>query len=144
MISQLKNTKGFTLIELMIVVAIVGILAAVGLPAYQDYTIRAQVTEGLTLADGLKAPVTEYFQNTGAWPANNAAANAAVANTIKGKYVTQVAIVSNAITATFGGDANTNLANSTITLTATDNGGSISWACTSTADTKYLPKSCQP
>ena len=68
--------KGFTLIELMIVVAIIGILAAIAIPAYQDYTIRAQVTEGLNLAGAVKAAVAETSRSTGAWPANNAAASA--------------------------------------------------------------------
>ncbi|EMT5257092.1 pilin [Neisseria gonorrhoeae] len=63
--------KGFTLIELMIVIAIVGILAAVALPAYQDYTARAQVSEAILLAEGQKSAVTEYYLNNGKWPENN-------------------------------------------------------------------------
>ncbi|HGL9776345.1 TPA: pilin, partial [Neisseria gonorrhoeae] len=63
--------KGFTLIELMIVIAIVGILAAVALPAYQDYTARAQVSEAILLAEGQKSAVTEYYLNHGIWPENN-------------------------------------------------------------------------
>ncbi|ENW2580196.1 pilin [Neisseria gonorrhoeae] len=66
--------KGFTLIELMIVIAIVGILAAVALPAYQDYTARAQVSEAILLAEGQKSAVTEYYLNNGKWPADNGAA----------------------------------------------------------------------
>ncbi|EMU1803947.1 pilin, partial [Neisseria gonorrhoeae] len=77
--------KGFTLIELMIVIAIVGILAAVALPAYQDYTARAQVSEAILLAEGQKSAVTEYYLNNGKWPANNGAAGVASASTIKGK-----------------------------------------------------------
>ena len=69
--------KGFTLIELMIVVAIIGVLAAIAIPAYQDYTIRAQVSEGLTLASGAKAAVSEYYMNHGAWPTDNAVAGLA-------------------------------------------------------------------
>ncbi len=68
---------GFTLIELMIVVAIIGILAAIAIPAYQDYTIRAQVSEGLTLAAGAKTAVSEYFLERGAWPTDNATAGLA-------------------------------------------------------------------
>src|SRR5690606_26320400 len=100
--------KGFTLIELMITVAIVGILAAVALPAYQDYTIRAQVAEGLSLASGAKVVVAEYYANRGDFPADNDGAGYGGA---EGKYVTAVDIVgeedtSVAITATFGNDVN--------------------------------------
>src|SRR5258706_13994425 len=79
--------KGFTLIELMIVVAIIGILAAIAIPAYQNYTIRAQVTEGLTLADGRKTAIAEYYANSGAWPTT---ANLTAAGQVqsKGKYET--------------------------------------------------------
>src|ERR1700675_3273724 len=79
--------KGFTLIELMIVVAIIGILAAIAIPAYQNYTIRAQVTEGLTLADGWKTAIAEYYANTGTWPttANLTSAGQVTSN---GKYET--------------------------------------------------------
>ncbi|EMT8896252.1 pilin [Neisseria gonorrhoeae] len=77
--------KGFTLIELMIVIAIVGILAAVALPAYQDYTARAQVSEAILLAEGQKSAVTEYYLNHGKWPKDNASAGVASASKIKGK-----------------------------------------------------------
>ncbi|HFB5503202.1 TPA: pilin, partial [Neisseria gonorrhoeae] len=85
--------KGFTLIELMIVIAIVGILAAVALPAYQDYTARAQVSEAILLAEGQKSAVTEYYLNHGIWPENNASAGVASPPTdIKGKYVKEVEV----------------------------------------------------
>ncbi|ENX0808018.1 pilin [Neisseria gonorrhoeae] len=77
--------KGFTLIELMIVIAIVGILAAVALPAYQDYTARAQVSEAILLAEGQKSAVTEYYLNNGEWPENNTSAGVASSAEIKGK-----------------------------------------------------------
>ncbi|HFA7410799.1 TPA: pilin, partial [Neisseria gonorrhoeae] len=77
--------KGFTLIELMIVIAIVGILAAVALPAYQDYTARAQVSEAILLAEGQKSAVTEYYLNNGEWPKDNTSAGVASASEIKGK-----------------------------------------------------------
>ncbi|EMU2149796.1 pilin, partial [Neisseria gonorrhoeae] len=92
--------KGFTLIELMIVIAIVGILAAVALPAYQDYTARAQVSEAILLAEGQKSAVTEYYLNNGIWPANNGDAGVASASDIKGKYVESVTVTNGVVTAT--------------------------------------------
>ncbi|ENZ8765756.1 pilin, partial [Neisseria gonorrhoeae] len=92
--------KGFTLIELMIVIAIVGILAAVALPAYQDYTARAQVSEAILLAEGQKSAVTEYYLNHGEWPENNDKAGVASSPTdIKGKYVKSVTVAKGVVTA---------------------------------------------
>ncbi|EPT3725956.1 pilin, partial [Neisseria gonorrhoeae] len=91
--------KGFTLIELMIVIAIVGILAAVALPAYQDYTARAQVSEAILLAEGQKSAVAGYYLNNGKWPANNGAAGVASASDIKGKYVESVTVAKGVVTA---------------------------------------------
>ncbi|HEZ6963544.1 TPA: pilin, partial [Neisseria meningitidis] len=91
--------KGFTLIELMIVIAIVGILAAVALPAYQDYTARAQVSEAILLAEGQKSAVTEYYLNHGKWPKNNTSAGVATSTDIKGKYVQSVTVANGVITA---------------------------------------------
>ncbi|HFB7613863.1 TPA: pilin, partial [Neisseria gonorrhoeae] len=91
--------KGFTLIELMIVIAIVGILAAVALPAYQDYTARAQVSEAILLAEGQKSAVTEYYLNHGEWPKDNASAGVASASKIIGKYVKQVEVKNGVVTA---------------------------------------------
>ncbi|MDE1979246.1 MAG: pilin [Betaproteobacteria bacterium] len=142
--------QGFTLIELMIVVAIIGILAAIAIPAYQDYTIRAQVTEGLSLADGAKTAVAEYFTNSGKFPADNSAAGVAAPGDIKGNYVSSVTVASTSastgtITATFsstnGFKANTALT-SPIVLTGTGGAGSITWTCTSALPQKYLPSSC--
>ncbi|ENX1280166.1 pilin, partial [Neisseria gonorrhoeae] len=91
--------KGFTLIELMIVIAIVGILAAVALPAYQDYTARAQVSEAILLAEGQKSAVTEYYLNHGTWPEDNTSAGVAASSTIKGKYVQSVTVTNGVVTA---------------------------------------------
>src|SRR5437660_5477791 len=102
--------KGFTLIELMIVVAIIGILAAIAIPAYQDYTIRAQVTEGLNLASSVKASVGEYFANNGTWPVGLVGASPALGfvNNPSGKYVTKVDVATGTIVITYGGQANAN------------------------------------
>ncbi|ENX0009175.1 pilin, partial [Neisseria gonorrhoeae] len=91
--------KGFTLIELMIVIAIVGILAAVALPAYQDYTARAQVSEAILLAEGQKSAVTEYYLNNGEWPKDNTSAGVASSSSIKGKYVESVTVTNGVVTA---------------------------------------------
>src|SRR6186997_2387715 len=99
--------KGFTLIELMIVVAIIGILAAIAIPAYQDYTIRSQVTEGLNLAGAAKAAVAESFSNTGNAPATRLAAGmTATATDTAGKYVTSVNVTNGTILITYGDQAN--------------------------------------
>ncbi len=136
--------KGFTLIELMITVAIVGILASVALPAYQDYTIRAQVAEGLSLASGAKVVVAEYFANKGSLPATSADAGYGEA---AGKFVSNVAIVDGAITATFGGEANSKLKTASanqLSLTPVENttSGVLVWTCGGTVPNKYLPSSC--
>ena len=140
-----KIQKGFTLIELMITVAIVGILAAVALPAYQDYTIRAQVTEGFTLAEGMKTAVVESYTNTGTLPTNNTAIGASAAGAT-GKYVTKVVNLNGAITSTFGGQANAKIAAGTITLTPVpDANGVLVWTCTYDGVKvlkKFVPSSC--
>lgn len=138
--------KGFTLIELMIVVAIIGILAAIALPAYQDYVARSQVSEAMNLAGGAKTAVAETWQTTGAWPTSNASAGLAAANTITGEYVAQVAVGANGvITATMEAAAPVvqDLRGDDFTLTPTDNGGAIEWTCGGTVDAEFMPSSCR-
>lgn len=140
----MKKQQGFTLIELMIVVAIIGILAAIAIPAYQDYTIRAQVSEGMSLASGAKAAVAEFYQDSGAWPADNAAAGLEAAANIQGQYTTGVAVAANVVTVTYGDQANTAIAGQTLTLTATDNVGAIEWTCDNgTLLDKHVPSACR-
>ena len=141
-----KIQQGFTLIELMIVVAIIGILAAVALPAYQDYTGRAQMSEAFTLASGQKATMSEYYSDKGGWPTSNSVAGAAAATDIKGNYVESVTIASNKVTAKMkGSGVNAGVAGKELSLTGTAGTtlGSFTWACASTASAKYLPSSCR-
>ncbi|HEZ4596875.1 TPA: pilin [Neisseria meningitidis] len=122
--------KGFTLIELMIVIAIVGILAAVALPAYQDYTARAQVSEAILLAEGQKSAVTEYYLNHGTWPSDNSAAGVASSSTIKGKYVEKVEVKNGVITAEMkSSGVNNEIKGKKLSLWAKRQDGSVKWFC---------------
>jgi len=140
----MKKQQGFTLIELMIVVAIIGILAAIAIPAYQDYTIRAQVSEGLNLAGGAKAAVSEYTMDRGTFPTTNALAGVAANTEINGKYVTQVTVASGVVTVTYGNEAHALLGGNTLALTPSTNAGSVEWDCAGggIAD-RHLPAACR-
>ncbi|HEX5960387.1 MAG TPA: pilin [Rhodanobacteraceae bacterium] len=137
--------RGFTLIELMIVVAIIAILAAIAIPAYQNYLIRAQVSEGVVLATGSKAAVWDFFSNTGHFPKNNQSAGLAVDTSISGKYVSKVDVDQGVISATMSGpQANSAIQGAKLVLSPTTSGDTIVWTCTpSTVDPKYLPSSCR-
>jgi type IV pilus assembly protein PilA len=141
--------KGFTLIELMIVVAIIGILAAVALPAYQDYTARAQVSEAPSLFEGPKSGIVEFWSNKGGFPLNNESAGVATAASISGKYVSNVVIASGVITAQMKGTGQVakGLEAATIQLSPVTSAGSIKWVCKAGGATpmkaKYMPSSCR-
>ena len=154
--------KGFTLIELMIVIAIIGILAVIALPAYQDYTARAQVSEAISLMEGQKSAVVEYYADKGEWPADNDKAGIAAKGDIKGKYVAEVEVKAGVITAKMGTtNVNKEIQGKTVSLTPiatttegegtaakTTGNGSFTWTCTSDSkkggiDSKFLPSSCR-
>jgi type IV pilus assembly protein PilA len=146
----MKKQQGFTLIELMIVVAIIGILAAIAIPAYQDYTIRAQVSEGLNLSGGAKAAVSEYYMDQGAFPTTNTIAGISAGNAILGKYVASVQVGAlGVITITFSNvapqAAHQNINAATLTMSPVDAGGSITWACAAGVglQAKWLPSACR-
>lgn len=155
-----KQNSGFTLIELMIVVAIIGILATISIQAYQDYTIRSQVSEGLSLASAIKASSSEYYQDRGSWPPDNDSLGIGI---ISGKYASDVSVLNGAIDITYGNQANATITGEKLSMRpAVNANGDIAWVCgtraapvghveagsdatTFTPTTlKYVPSNCKP
>ena len=141
----MKNQKGFTLIELMIVIAILGILMAIAIPAYQDYTVRAKVSEGMNVAGAAKLAVAETYQTRGTWPTDNPAAGLPAAASINGNNVTSVTNANGKLTIAFRNEPK--LTGSVLVLSPSFPGGSVTWSCKASAGTtvaqKYLPQSCR-
>ncbi|MGF6493017.1 type IV pilus assembly protein PilA [Luteibacter sp. 621] len=140
-----RRQTGFTLIELMIVVAIIAILAAIAVPQYQDYMIRTQVSEGLETVAGAKTAIWEFRTNRGYFPKSNESAGLPSATSIAGKYVSSIKLLETGKVeiAYEQGDANDNLHGKTVVLSPIDNGGSIGWTCSSSAANRYLPATCR-
>lgn len=137
-----KMQQGFTLIELMIVVAIIGILAAIAIPAYRDYTVRAKVTEGMSLSTPAKTVISEHYLATGNYPSDNGEAGLAASTEIVGTYVSYVEIDNGIITVNYSNEPALN-GTSLVMTPSTANAGSLTWTCSGTMAPRYLPSNCR-
>lgn len=142
----MKLQQGFTLIELMIVVAIIAILAAIAIGQYQDYLVRTQVAEGSSLADGAKTAIGEYVNNFGRYGSTNASFGLALPTSIVGKYVTSVDASGGVIDVTYGGpEANVDINGQHLMYSPITHAGSIEWVCnrSNLMKEKYVPSVCR-
>ena len=145
-----RASDGFTLIELMIVVAIIAILAAIAVPVYQEYVIRSQVSEGSVLADGVMTAIAEFQSSKGRLPPSNFSAGLAQPTSIRGNYVASLAVsnvANSTIVVTYGNQSNAAITSKVLAFSASTLPGSVVWHCsqaTTTLNTRYLPQLCRP
>jgi len=141
-----REQQGFTLIELMIVVAIIGIIASIAIPLYTNFIVRSQVAEGIQLSSSAKVAVAEYFQDHGVFATTNASAGFEAGVNIVGNYVTQVQLAAGgAIQITYGNEAHPQITGAVLSMTPVTNNGSLSWDCTGDAllPNKFVPEACR-
>jgi type IV pilus assembly protein PilA len=137
--------KGFSLVEVLIVIAVIGLLTSLAIPAYQSYLVRAQVAEGLALAAPLKNAIATFYNNNGAFPADNIDASVEAAADYSGKYVDSISVTGAAVEIRYGNDASAMINGQTVRLAATIHDGSVEWSCTSGGFIQeyYLPAACR-
>ena len=140
-----SNSRGFTLIEVMIVVVIVALLLSFAVPSYQNYVTRTQVAEGLSLSASVKIAVSEFYVTEGVWPGNNAEANVPDKHDIIGDFTEHISVKDNIIEIKYGYGAGPAIFNEKILLTATANGSNMAWACASAGkiQSRHLPATCR-
>lgn len=142
----MSNEQGFTLIEMMIVIAIVGILAAMAIPVYQSYSARAQLSEAMTVSGGIRSEIVSSFMgSTGTFVGINSGTNGIPApEEVEGSYVESVSVADGVVSVTLGNDVSDFLAGEVLTLTpTTTSGDSLLWSCSFSGHERYLPQSCR-
>ncbi|MGX5173628.1 pilin [Aliikangiella sp. IMCC44653] len=138
------NSKGFTLIELMIVIAIIGILAAFAIPAYQDYVARSQAGEAYALTSAIKAMTGDIYMDEGTFAnVDNGYLGIPMEDSLSGRYTLRTSVENGVILVELGNDASAVISGNSVRLSPVDNGGSISWSCSFNGEDKYAPKACR-
>jgi type IV pilus assembly protein PilA len=140
-----RTQQAFSMVELMTVMAIIGVLTAFALPAYQGYSIRAQIAEGLGLTGPLTLAISAYRNDNGTFPSDNADAALPPPDGYAGRYVESIGINGNVISILYGNQANVRISGRFVTLSATGTDGSVRWTCAGggSISNSYLPPSCR-